>query len=198
MEIVNKALDEASVWFAAQKLDSEGEKHDQQPEIIHKQTWGKPSRNWSKCNFGISWSKKKKLLSAAWIVRDYKGDTILHSRRSFADVWDLQEAKMMALRWTLESMVSHRLDNIIVAGEDAVLLKVIERPRAWPSYTSEYHSLRTLLSRFSGWKSKVETRSSNRCAFLMAKSVLQLQWGQSYVARGDHGWLADLLLSYKT
>ena len=41
---------------------------------------------------------------------------------------------------------------------------------------------------------EVELRSSNRCAFAMAKSALQVQWGQSYVAIGAPGWLADVLL----
>lgn len=186
-EIVDKAYDEASVWFAAQKLDKERETCDFEPELPHRRTWSKPSRNWRKCNYGITWSKKKKLLGATWIVRDHKGDTLLHSRRSFANVLYFKEAKMMALCWTLESMAYHNLDNVIIAGEDATLLKVIERPRAWPSFTSEYQSLRILLSRFSGWKNIVESRSSNRYAFFIAKSAQQVQWGQSYVARGASG-----------
>lgn len=35
-----------------------------------------------------------------------------------------------ALAWTLECIVAHRLDKIIIAGEDAVLTKVIERPKS--------------------------------------------------------------------
>ncbi|KAF3496390.1 hypothetical protein DY000_02055696 [Brassica cretica] len=138
-----------------------------EPELSLKRTWSKPARNWKKCNYGFSWSKRKKLLGAAWIVRDYRGESLLHSRRSFANVLDLQEAKMIALCWTLKSMAAHRLDNVIIAGEDATLLKVIERPRAWPSFTFEFQTLNILLNRFSG---------SNRCAFSMAESAQQVQW----------------------
>ena len=137
------------------------------------------------------------MLGAAWIVRGYRGKPLLHSTRSFANVLDLQEAKMIALCWTLESLAAHRLDNVIIAGKDATLLKVIERPRAWPSFTSEFHTLNMILNRFSGWKSKVESRSSNRCAFSIAKSAQQVQWGQSYVAIGAPRWLADVLLDDK-
>ena len=126
VEIVDKDYDEAAVWFKAQKLDREGEKCDMELELSLKRTWSKPARNWKKCNYGFSWSKRKKLLGAAWIVRDYRGESLLHSRRSFANVLDLQEAKMIVLCWTLESMAAHRLDNVIIAGEDATLLKVIE------------------------------------------------------------------------
>ncbi|KAL0748021.1 hypothetical protein Bca101_030023 [Brassica carinata] len=113
------------------------------------------------------------------------------------DLFKDPEAKMIALCWTLESLAAHRLDNVIIAGEDATLLKVIERPRAWPSFTSEFHTLNMILNRFSGWKSKVESRSSNRCAFSIAKSAQQVQWGQSYVAIGAPRWLADVLLDDK-
>ncbi|CAG7903771.1 unnamed protein product, partial [Brassica rapa] len=84
-----------------------------------------------------------------------------------------------------------------IAGEDATLLKVINRPRAWPSFTFESQKLNVLLSRINGWKTEVELRSSNRCAFAMAKSALQVQWGQSYVAIGAPGWLTDVLLDDK-
>lgn len=197
VDIVDKAYDEAVVWFEAQKLDRDGEKCDIEPLLTHRRTWSKPPLNWLKCNYGYVWTKKKKLLGVAWIVRDYKGDTLLHSRRSFANVQTQQEAKMIALCWSLESMVSHRLDNIIIAGEDATLLKVIERPRAWPSFTSEFLTLKILLNHFTGWNCKVECRCSNRCAFSIAKSAQQLNWGQSYVARDAPRWLSRLLLEDK-
>lgn len=50
----------------------------------------------------------------------------------------LEEAKEKALAWTLECMIAHKVDNVIIAGEDVVLMKVIERPKSWPSFTSIY------------------------------------------------------------
>ncbi|KAF2574112.1 hypothetical protein F2Q70_00004676 [Brassica cretica] len=97
---------------------------------------------------------------------------------------DLQAAKLLAMCWTLKAMAAHRFDNVVIAGEDPTLLKLIERPRPWPSFASDYHHPKFLLGYLCGWKSLVETRSSNRCTFLIAKSAQKVQWGQSYVARG--------------
>lgn len=196
-DIVHKAYDEAAVWFEAQKLDREGEKCDNEPVSSALRRWSKPPRHWVKCNYGYVWNKPAKMLGAAWIVRDHHGDTILHSRRSFADVNSKQEAQLVALRWSLDSLAAHRFDRIIIAGEDATLLKVIGRPKAWPSFTSEFITLRSCLNHFTSWKSKVESRFANRCAFSIAKSAHQLQWGQSYVARGCPQWLSSLFLDDK-
>ncbi|KAH0914595.1 hypothetical protein HID58_029041, partial [Brassica napus] len=137
--------------------------------------------------------RKSEVAGVAWIVRDSEGESLLHSRKSFVRVKTLEEAKEKALVWTLECMVEHRLDNLIIAGEDAVLLKVIERPRAWPSLTSVVHKLENFLCRFGCWKSKVKTRSSNRCAYLIADSASKSRWFQSYVARGAPFWISSIV-----
>lgn len=53
-----------------------------------------------------------------------------------------------------------------------MLLKVIERSKAWPSITSLSQKMRIFLDRFTSWKTSVETRSANRCAFLIADSAV--------------------------
>lgn len=92
---------------------------------------------------------------------------MLHSRRSFSGISSFEEAKLQALVWTLDCMAAHRFDKIILAGED--LMKVIERPKAWPSFTSVYLELKNFLGKFDCWKRKLESRRSNRCAYLMGK-----------------------------
>lgn len=131
-------------------------------------------------------------------LRDNNGESLMHSRRSFVGVLTLEEAKEKALEWTLECwtlecLITHRVDRIIIAGEDTVLLKVIERPKAWPSFTSISQKMRTFLDRFTSWKSSLETRSANRCAFLIADSAVMDRWYQSYVARGAPFWISSLL-----
>ncbi|KAF8115391.1 hypothetical protein N665_0027s0007 [Sinapis alba] len=136
-------------------------------------------------------------MGAAWIIRYHNGEVLLHSRRSFAAVLDLNEGTLVALYWTLESLATHHMENLIIAGEDVTLLRVMLRPRAWPSFTSEYHDIKIPLSNISRWKVHVESRSSNIGAFLIAKSVLHMQWGQSYVARDAPCWSAEFLLNEK-
>ena len=94
-------------------------------------------------------------------------------------------------------MGAHKVNNIIIAGEDAVLMKVIERPKAWPSFTSIYQKMENFLGKFRCWKTKVESRSFNRCAFFIADSASTDRWYQSYVARGAPLWIASIISSEK-
>lgn len=171
-EIVDDIYDEASAWFLAQQLDREGEQRDEEPTRSHKKRWTKSPHSWVKCNYGIKWLKKKEVAGVAWIIRDSDGESLLHSRRSFVGIKTLEEAKEKALEWTLECMIVHRIDKVIIASEDAVLLKVIERPKAWPSFTSIYQKMKIFLDKLTCWKSKIESRSANRCAFLIAESAV--------------------------
>lgn len=137
------------------------------------------------------------MAGVAWLIRDSNGESLLHSRRSFVGIETLEEAKEQALQWTLQCLVIHQVDNVIIAGEDPLLLKVMERPKAWPSFTSLSQKLEIFLCKFGCWKSKVESRSANRCAFLIADSAVQDRWYQSYVASGAPLWISSLLSAEK-
>ena len=197
VEIVDNIFDEALTWFLAQQLDKMGKQREVELVRSQKRIWKKPPPNWVKCNFGVKWLKKTQRMGVAWIVRNNEGGSFLHSRRSFVNVATLEEAKEIALAWTLECMVAHKLDNVIIACEDVVLMKVIERPKAWPSFTSIYQKMKNFLSKFRCWKSIVESRSSNRCAFLIADSATTDRFYQSYVARGVPLWIESLVASEK-
>lgn len=191
--IVDEIFNESSSWFLAQQLDQQGEQREEEQVRSTRRKWTKPPPNWVKCNYGVKWLKNSQTMGAAWIVRDNAGEALFHSRRSFARVVSLEEAKELALVWTLECMAAHRVGKVIIAGEDAVFMKVIERPKAWPSFTHTYQKMENFLCKFRCWKSKVETRSSNRCAFLIADSASRIRWYQSYVARGGPLWISSLL-----
>ncbi|XP_013631219.1 PREDICTED: uncharacterized protein LOC106336823 [Brassica oleracea var. oleracea] len=145
VDIVDRVLEDASVWFLAQQLDREGETVDLTLRKGQGKKWMKPPDKWVKCNFGVHWDTNSLITGASWIVRDKDGETIMHSRRSFANISNLKEAKFIALCWTLESMASHRFDNVIFAGEEAVLLNVIDRPMVWPSFKFEFQILQRAL-----------------------------------------------------
>ncbi|KAF8087813.1 hypothetical protein N665_0566s0020 [Sinapis alba] len=164
---------------------------------IKEKKWMKPPDKWIKCNFGVHWDKKSLVANVSWIVRDKEEETIMHCRRSFVNILNLKEAKLKAPCWTLESLASHRFDKVLLAREDAVLLNVIDRSMAWPSFKFEFQTLWNFLSLINRWKVKVEVRTSNRCAFLIARSATLAQWRQSYVARSYPLWLGSILADEK-
>ena len=178
-------------------MDKMGEHREDELVRSQKRKWSKPLPNWVKCNFGVKWLKKSQTMGVAWIVRDNDGESLLHSRRFLVSVVTLEKAKEKALAWKLECMVAYKLDNVIIAGEDTVLMKVIERPKAWASFTSIYQKMKNFLCKFRCWKSKVELRSSNRCAFFIADSATTDRLYQSYVARGAPLWITSLVSSEK-
>lgn len=70
-----------------------------------------------KCNFGISWSKTKKVCVAGWIVRNWEGKVLMYSRGAFSAINSLNEANLLGLLWAVESMCSLHVKNIIFASD---------------------------------------------------------------------------------
>lgn len=59
---------------------------------------------------------------------------LLYSRRAFLSINVKQDTQFLGLMWAIESMRSHRVENVIFALQEEVLVKAIIRPVAWPSY----------------------------------------------------------------
>lgn len=83
MQTWKKAEEEASLWFLAQTLGSGGKGEWEVSRQERKIKWRKPPSETFKCNIGMSWSKKKKIVGASWVLRDSNGVVCLHSRRAF-------------------------------------------------------------------------------------------------------------------
>lgn len=49
---------------------------------------------------------------AAWILRDDKGKTILHSRSAFSNVETQREAELIAFQWAVRDMINTRQQRI--------------------------------------------------------------------------------------
>ncbi|KAG7551463.1 Zinc knuckle CX2CX4HX4C [Arabidopsis thaliana x Arabidopsis arenosa] len=95
----------------------------------------------------------------------------------------------IGLMWAIESMRSHRVENVIFGLQVESLVKAINRPIAWPSFRYQSMEAGLVLKFFRRWKIILENSSSNRCAFLIAKSVTNDCRLQSYVAVGHPFWL---------
>lgn len=155
--------------------------------------WKAPERDRLKCNIGLSWSKAGGSVGAGWIVRDYDGKTLFHSRRAFNGVSSMMEAKRLSLIWAVESMKSHKVDRVTFELEASELVGSINRPKAWPAYRAYGEELREMLNTIKEWKVDLVTREANKGAFLIARSVTKHLRMQSYVAQGSPSWLKELL-----
>ncbi|KAF3514072.1 hypothetical protein F2Q69_00005277 [Brassica cretica] len=76
-----------------------------EPTFMEAAEWKAPPRDVLKCNVGVVWGKKTKIVGAVWVLRDSKGDVLLHSRRFFAQVDSKDHAQYLGLVWAVKSMV---------------------------------------------------------------------------------------------
>lgn len=122
-------------------------------------------------------------------MRDSNGEVCLHSRRAFGLVKSKYEAYFLALLWSMESMISHKVLKFHFAFEGSVLVNAINRPKAWPSFEFKVKELMTLRGNFLEWEVLFEPFAANRGAHLIAQSVVTQNRFQSYVALGQPKWL---------
>lgn len=62
------------------------------------------------------------------MVRDSFGNVLFHSRRSFAQVRSVFEAKLKSWEWALESMSSLHLENVTFATTTMDIIKALHIP----------------------------------------------------------------------
>ncbi|XP_013589702.1 PREDICTED: uncharacterized protein LOC106298169 [Brassica oleracea var. oleracea] len=193
MGTIRKIKDDVAVWFAVQSMDQGIESGEKEKGIMVRKTkWRKPSEGWLKCNVGVMWSKKNRVMGCAWVLRDHRGVVLLHSRRSFVASHEKEEAILVGLMWAIKSLQDHQVRKVIIAAEANHILNALERPKAWPSFKFQSGMLRKEVRNFGEWKVCVETKDSNRGTFLIAQSATKRQFAQSYVAAGCPSWLLEV------
>ena len=197
-ELVIKIKEEADFWMLAQKNEKQRLREDQEAMTVVKKSWSCPPSGWLKCNIGVYRDKVQMRSGAAWVLRNDFGKVLIRSRRAFSNIRSNDEAKFHGLRWAIESMHDHRLNRVIFALDDDTFTMVILRPKAWPNFRCQQLELMESLSKLEWWRLVKEDRETNRGAFLIAQSVIQLGYAQSYVAAGPPFWLASLFESEET
>ncbi|KAG2332536.1 hypothetical protein Bca52824_003716 [Brassica carinata] len=131
---VNKIQDDCRHWFEVVQA-GENSKVGSRNLHLNGNRWRPPSAGKLKCNLGIAWSKGKSLAGTSWIVRDARGEVLMHSRRrAFSGIHSLLEAKHFGLTWAIESMLSHKIVNVCLEIEASELVGVVKRPKAWPAF----------------------------------------------------------------
>ncbi|CAN6825537.1 unnamed protein product [Brassica oleracea] len=128
-----KVIEDSGHWFEVQKRRDEEDEAGNR-ELRVRDRWEGPSAGSLKCNVGLQWSKRNKTLGAAWVLRNCGGETLLHSRRAFANVESFVDEKFLALLWAIESMQSHHVTKVIFEVYFADLVGAVTKPKAWPAF----------------------------------------------------------------
>ncbi|XP_013624301.1 PREDICTED: uncharacterized protein LOC106330374 [Brassica oleracea var. oleracea] len=116
---------------------------------------------------------------------------VLHSRRLFTQLENVDQAKFEVLLWAFESMSSHHQSHVIFAMSDSSVVDMLNNPRRWPVFYHQSFVLLARLDRIKEWKFVFELQAANSVAFFIAESATHHVFGQSYVARGAPLWLGE-------
>ncbi|CAL9237950.1 unnamed protein product [Arabidopsis halleri] len=159
--MITKIREDADNWFLAQQVDKEEVSKGLKSTAGTRNFWRPPERPWLKCNFAYSWDKHKLSGGAAWVLRNWEGTVLLHSRRAFSSVVSKLDAEFECWLWVLESMKSLKIRKVIFAAEASHLMEAVLRPDAWPSF--KYHSELVLkgLVLVPSWKLHKEDKKAN-------------------------------------
>lgn len=185
MRIVDKAYDDCNQWILAQNRGDKAIDHN--PSI--RKMWIPPNSGELKCNIGVAWSKQQQVSGASWVIRDFKGSVLLHSRRSYSQVHSYFDAKLRSWEWALESMAQLRLDKVIFGDSSSDIIKALNKPKDWPAIIGHIAELLSFTKNKQEWFMMLEPKDCNKGAFEIVKSVITGARYQSYVATGYPQWL---------
>lgn len=113
IDSLKKIKEESIDWFLAQVVEEEQTRIQNEEENLDIDTWKPTYHLWLKCNIGRTWSKDKRLGGGAWVIRDDKGEVILHSKRAFSGMTSLEETKMQVLIWAIFNVKNHKMERVI-------------------------------------------------------------------------------------
>lgn len=153
--------------------------------------WRPPPLDWLMCNVTFAWDKGRKFLGVAWVVQNHRGVVNCHSKRTFLDVLNKEDAKLTTILWAVESMVSMWLNKVMPVGEFRELVNAIARPQGLPAFGFQIDKFEQRLRGLEQYKLMVVNREANRGASFIAESVTKQEMVQSYVAN-KHVYLNSL------
>lgn len=96
-QVCEKSREAAELWYAAQNLQEDVVEASIGDSRCEDRLWQAPPWSFVKCNIGVGWSKKTKMAGASWVLCDYRGVALFHSRRSFGSVGSKDEALFLLL-----------------------------------------------------------------------------------------------------
>ncbi|CAG7894281.1 unnamed protein product [Brassica rapa] len=129
------------------------------------------------CNIAYEWDKSSRFVGVAWVVRNHRGVVLFHSRNSFTEVGNKEEAKLLTILWAMEKEFG------------AVL-----RPKDWPAFAFQSGVISKSIQAMNDAQLLVVSRNYNRGTSFIAKSVIR-ENRHLYVASGPPGWLFELFIN---
>lgn len=145
--IVEKAYEECNQWNVAQ---SNGVSSLESVQTVSKK-WLPPKTSEVKCNIGFAWSRQKQMAGVAWVVRDSYGTVLLHSRRSYSQVLSLLDAKLKSWDWALNSMIHHKMDNVLFGASTYEIIQALHKLEAWPAMLGHIDVLMRISKNKPNW-----------------------------------------------
>ncbi|KAG5389415.1 hypothetical protein IGI04_030956, partial [Brassica rapa subsp. trilocularis] len=191
--IFKKAAEESSIWFKLFQKDQEEESSTRVLDI--ERAWQKPPMGFVKCNLGCSWSASSQHTGASWVIRDFRGQVMEHSRRSFTETSSNLEADLISLCWTAKDLHTLHWNRVIMEISSAHTLEALNNPQWFPGLSNTIEQTRQALNCFQNCYVEVVNADTNRVAEKIAASVTKDGRFQSYIARGGPSWLNDIILA---
>lgn len=148
IDTVVKIRHDSLDWFLAQSVEQkrtqlQGEGVENQVRI-----WKPPPIGWLMCNVATSWNSETGIGGGAWVLRDHLGRVLMHNRKAFEVMSNIEEFKLEGLLWAMRSMNDHNLLKVVFGSRDSVLIEAVNRPKAWPSYKFQVSKILEILCKF--------------------------------------------------
>ncbi|KAH0935798.1 hypothetical protein HID58_012915 [Brassica napus] len=156
-------------------------------------TWEKPPSDMVKCNVGMAWSDTCLMSGSSWIVRDYQGQAIQHSRQAITGSSSKRESDIRSLLWAVQAMGDLRHKKVLFEASSLEVREALLNPLRFPELSPLILKILELLNRFEKWAIFHVSAHMNRIAKNIAESVILGTRLQSYVAAGGPCWLHEML-----
>ncbi|XP_013745633.1 uncharacterized protein LOC106448270 [Brassica napus] len=148
-----------------------------------------------KCNIGSSWTASSQHTGASWLIRDFQGQPMKHSRRSFSEVTSRLEADITTICWAAKDLQTLHWNRVIMEISSTQALEALNNPHRFPGLSYLIECTHQALSCFQSCLVEVVNVSANRVADQIAVRVTNDGRWSSYIARGGPSWLNDTILA---
>ncbi|XP_013589281.1 PREDICTED: uncharacterized protein LOC106297621 [Brassica oleracea var. oleracea] len=133
-------MDEATVWLKLHGVLPDFTSSNPLNQVTSP-TWIIPSDSFLKCNVGSSWSQYSGTCGASWLLRDSKGNVLLHSRRAFSGILSSVQADLLVLSWSADAMSDLKMKKIIFEFSSIQAGLALEHPLAHPASYYSCHQV---------------------------------------------------------
>ncbi|KAF3551728.1 hypothetical protein DY000_02003001 [Brassica cretica] len=192
-DIMNRAREDADLWFQVNYPEAPLSIPTILPGPVHYLVWKKPRAADLKCNVASSWINWQSQSGASSILRNDRGETLLHSRRAYANPVSEIHAALLSLLWAVESMMHLRQRRVIFEFSLAGLRDALSLPESYPQFLCLFEDLQSMLNRMDSWCLCLVSPTENRASESIARSVTRDNRSQSYVAQNGPVWLTTIL-----